>query len=119
MWDNEQQTVYRIEIEGVWSWVDFRAAHEQAYRLLEEHAEPVDLIVWVKTPPPPTGDALPNLRYTGGQQPDNVHRTVFVNEGGPTISFLIRAIDRAHGWVGPAIVNTLEGARDRLSDQDS
>jgi hypothetical protein len=117
-WDNPEKTIYRIDINDVWTWNDFNAAIDESNRVMAAQApNKVDLIMCVNTPLP-SGNAISHLRRSGGSQPANTHRTVIVNETGLLFEMLIRSVDKVKGWQGPAMVKTMAEARTLLSIQD-
>ena len=44
-WDNQPQTVLRIDLAGQWGWKEYDAAIDQAYTMIREVAHTVDLII--------------------------------------------------------------------------
>jgi hypothetical protein len=70
-WDNPDKTIYRLEINGQFTWAEFDAAIEQSNHTMASRAPTrVDIIMCVNAPLPP-GNAMPHMRYAGGNQAKN------------------------------------------------
>lgn len=108
-WDNPDKTIYLVETKGYWEWHEFKRAVTAAYAEIKHMKHDVDVIIWFGFHLP-LGDARHNLTIAG-DQPDNVKRTVFVNEVGGMLENMIRKVDKEKDWQGPDFVNTLEEAR--------
>jgi hypothetical protein len=117
-WDNPEKTIYRIDMNAPWTWDEFDAAIDQSNRMMAAQAPAkVDLILSINGALPP-GNTMPHLRHAGGSQPPNTHRSVIVNEAGLFLELIVRTVDRAKRWDGPALVKTLAEAHDLLRPQD-
>jgi hypothetical protein len=44
-WDNEAQTILRIDVAGQWTWKEYDGAIDQAYTMIQEVDHSVDLII--------------------------------------------------------------------------
>jgi hypothetical protein len=108
-WDNPEKTVYLIDLKDKWSWTEFDNAIDSGMREIATQPSKVDVILWVDSELPP-GNAMMHLRRAGGTQPPNAYRTVIV-QSSMFLSTLIRTIDKAKRWEGPALVKTIEEAR--------
>ena len=43
-WDNEAQTILRIDLDGQWGWKEYDAAIDRAYDMIKERDHLVDLL---------------------------------------------------------------------------
>jgi hypothetical protein len=116
-WDNEEKTAFRTELDGQWTWEEFENAVNASHETMGSVEHRVDYIMWFKSRLPP-GDALNHFVRAGGRQPPNVYRTVMVNNAGSLLEAIIRSVTKGRGWVGPAIVYTMEEARDLLTSSE-
>ena len=112
VWDNPEKTAYLIELKGTWTWTDFDVAIDQSNREIATQPTKVDVILWFDSEMP-AGNAMMHLRRAGGSQPPNAYRTVIVHNS-KFLETLIRTVVRSKRWDGPALVKTLEEARDLL-----
>jgi hypothetical protein len=113
-WDNESQSIYRVEFFDNWTWEEFSLANSEVYKLLARSEKRVDFIVWFKGVIP-KGNAFPHLRRAGGSQPPTIYRTVMIIETGGLIEQLTSIVDKTQKWEGPAFAKTLEEARALLA----
>ncbi|MEL6148057.1 MAG: hypothetical protein AAFV33_07870 [Chloroflexota bacterium] len=114
-WDNEAQTVYRIEFTDKWDWDTFTSEVLAVYRMIGERDHNVDIIVGFMSPLP-KGDALHNLTYAGSKQPPNLKRTVFINQAGALLTAIVHTIATSRGYDGPKFVESVEEARYYLEE---
>ena len=116
LWDDEERTLYRVEVHDEWTWDDFDRAIRAAYDMLEALKRDVDFLIGFYTSLPP-GSALPHLT-AAGVQPENIRHTVILNATGLGttlfISSLVEAVDNVREWQGPKFVSSLEEAREYL-----
>jgi hypothetical protein len=109
MWDNTEQTCYRMEFGFGWTWTQFIEAIDKVHVIVAEKEYDVNLIMWFKASLPP-GNATESFKHAGGTQPPNLRHTVFVNESTRFLDILINNTDRREGWVGSKIVRNLDDA---------
>ncbi len=116
-WDNDEQTVYRVDMDGTdWTWHNFSEKIQEAYKVLEADGRRVHVVMCFNGPLP-SGDAISNLRM-GGIQPKNVRHTVMVNSGGRFLEVITNNVAKQRGWIGPKIVPAMEDAREYLIEKD-
>jgi hypothetical protein len=115
-WDNPEKTAFRIELNDKWTWAEFDTAIDESNRSIAAHPAKVDVILCINAALPP-GNALTHLRRAGNQPP-NAHRTVMVQGASLFLESLVRTVDKAKKWEGPAFVKTLEEARELLKDNN-
>src|SRR5438874_13806381 len=44
-WDNKDQTVLRIDLDGQWNWKEYDAAIDQAWSMIRDAAYTIDVII--------------------------------------------------------------------------
>jgi hypothetical protein len=93
VWDDEDQTVLRLEFEGSWVWKDYDVAIEEAYRMLQSVSNPVDVMLNLSdsaTVPPLK--SLKSFQRTLSLKPANVRMFIAVGSDsfacGLCVSFL-------------------------------
>lgn len=118
LWDNEEQTVYRMDLGFGWTWKQFIESVDKAHATIDEKEHDVNFIMWYKAKLPPGKEAMESFKHSGGTQPPNLRHTVFINESTRFLDILIKNTDHKHGWQGPKIVQTLEAARAYLQTLD-
>ena len=116
-WDNESQTVYRLELSDKWTWEEFSLKTSEVYKLLAQLPKRVDFIVWFKGEVP-KGNAFPHLKRAGGSQPPTIYRTVMIIEGTKLLEMLTSIVVKGEKWEGPAFVKTLDEARALLTESE-
>lgn len=111
-WDNQDRTIYCVELNADWTWEEFDQIIDDIYGMLDRYGKDVDFILCFNSDLP-LGNAVVHLEK-GGTQPPNIKRTVFVNHAGPLLNQFVRRADRQNGWDGPEFAPTIEDARKML-----
>lgn len=114
-WDDDDNRIYVLHCTELWTWEDFERAVDRAYRLLASQSHDVDFVMQFNNYMP-LGDAKKRLMYAG-EQPTNLRHTVILNEAGNLIKMILRKVDKAKGWQGPAFAYSMEQAREAINTQ--
>ncbi len=112
-WDNDERTIYYVELYDNWTWKEFDQIIDDIYGMLERWGHDTDFILCFASDLPP-GNALIHLTKAG-IQPPNIKRTVFLNQAGPILNQFVHRVDRKRGWDGPSFAFTIEEARELLT----
>lgn len=93
VWDDDNRTVLRLDFEGSWAWKDYDHAVEEAYRLVREVTNLVDVMLnLIHSDPVPPLKSLKSFQRTLSLKPANVHTFIAVSSDtfacGLCVSFL-------------------------------
>lgn len=114
-WDTEDDRIYVLTCTELWTWEDFAREIDIAYRFLASQPNDVDFVMAFNNYIPP-GDARKHLMYAG-EQPKNIRHTVFLNEAGNLIKMILKKVDKAKGWEGPAFTLSIAETREVIDRQ--
>jgi hypothetical protein len=79
VWDNDECTIIRVDVEGEWTWGDLHEALTKAVEIMDEQAcEQADLIVDVSRSTNIPSLALPNVRSIAQRRDPRMSTTVLV-----------------------------------------
>ncbi len=121
VWDDDDHSIVRYVYDGAWTWLDLRAAADQAVAMSRSVPHRVDILADLRRSGPlPVRNAIPVLKYMAEVSPPNMLIGIFVVvSGGIHVQALGNIFRRVHPSIGVRnfFVNTLEEAY-ALIEQD-
>jgi hypothetical protein len=110
-WDNKDQTVLRIDLEGQWNWKEYDAAIDHAWSMIREAGYTIDVIINITdhTTFPPVQSQRHFLRMLTAMPPN---LGLMIAAGGdPFISGLLAS------FLGTRLADSLPQARAMLTNR--
>ena len=110
-WDNQAQTVLRIDLAGQWGWKEYDAAIDEAYAMIREVDYTVDVIIDLSDCAAfPQIQSLRHFQRMLTQKPDNLGMMI-ASGGDPFVSGLFAS------FLQTRLADSLAQARAMLANQ--